>query len=162
MRNAIHALQEMRTPSLEGGSTHSNPNITRVPHSCSGNGMIARSTSHPPEMFCWNEPATPHHVVSCVDREIQTDFDAIHDFIVENPSRVLEILGLDPEIVKKRNRILNESDEAGKRNDWKNCPFFWETTDLSGPRTGSKLYETINQNADSKVIAIGKSNDEDA
>lgn len=165
----------MTTPSSGPGSghcsTHSNPNITRLPHSSSGNGMIARSTSHPPEMFCWNEPVTPHHLISYVDREIQTDFDIIHNFIVENPRRVLQILGLDPDVIfttfKKQDSITNvrEDDNNGglseKRNEWKSSsPFFYiETTDKTNRKNSTNLYEAINQNVDTNTLSRGKLNE---
>lgn len=170
MRNAIHALQEMTTPSSIVGSghcaAHSNPNITRIPHSSSGTGMIARSTSHPPEMFCWEEPTTPHHIISYVDREIQTDFDIIQNIVIENPRRVLEILGLDPDIIfsilNKNDKIKMNDDLQEKKDEWKACPFFWESSDISNKKNGSKLYEAINQNVDSNIIKLRKSPDEDS
>lgn len=147
----------MTTPSSGPGSghcsTHSNPNITRLPRSCSGNGMIARSTSHPPEMFCWNESVTPHHLISYVDREIQTDFDIIQNFIVENPRRVLQILGLDPDVIFttfKRQDTTNlcDDDNGGvseKKNHWKaaaSSPFHYiENTDKSNRRNSTNIYE---------------------
>lgn len=151
----------MTTPSSGAGSghcaTHSNPNITRLPHSCSGNGMIARSTSHPPEMFCWNEPVTQHHLISYVDREIQTDTDIMNNFIIENPRSVLEILGLDPDVIftmfKKTDWLKttttcneNESSDLNEKtnNEWlSSCPFYWDTSDkINGRRSSAKFYDT--------------------
>lgn len=79
VRNAIQALQEMTSPSSGPGSgAHSNPNITRIP--CS-NAVLARSTSHPPEIFCWDEPPSPRVykcLTSLVDQETQTETQVRH------------------------------------------------------------------------------------
>lgn len=79
VRNAIQALQEMTSPSSgpgSGFSAHSNPNIARIPCTNTSNGILARSTSHPPEIFCWDEPPSPgvyKCLTSLVDQETQTE-----------------------------------------------------------------------------------------
>nr|CAH7716343.1 unnamed protein product [Callosobruchus chinensis] len=86
-------------------SARSNPNIMApLP-----GGTLARSTSHPPEMFCWDAAAAAAPLITshspplyplrhCVDSETQTDSaGAIRQYVLDNPKVVLEILGLDPE-----------------------------------------------------------------
>ncbi|XP_074028423.1 eag-like K[+] channel isoform X2 [Leptinotarsa decemlineata] len=106
VRNAIQALQEMATPSPCSGSVtnytvHSNPNIAHLRHSTSRNGILARSSSHPPEMFCFEEPHPSNFpsLTKYMNSETQTESSnvLIRQFILENPRNVLEILGLDPE-----------------------------------------------------------------
>ncbi|KAL1498113.1 hypothetical protein ABEB36_008966 [Hypothenemus hampei] len=108
VRNAIQALHEMATPSSGHGSAHysahSNPNITEVHHS---SGVLARSNSHPPEMFCWDGAApSPSQIVSSVileDKHTQTDDDQLlRNFVQENPKFILELLGLDSENILSR------------------------------------------------------------
>ncbi|KAB0794660.1 hypothetical protein PPYR_11499 [Photinus pyralis] len=109
VRNAIQALQEMTTPTSETFKcypAHSNPNITRFPHNeTNSNGTLARSSSHPPEMFCWEDPIirrSPHHqdIASFFDATTQTDTDTLlYQYITDNPYKVLVMLGLDPDKV---------------------------------------------------------------
>lgn len=108
VRNAIQALQEMTTPSsctcsIANYSAHSNPNITAELQHPRG-VLLVRSSSQPPELFNWDAPPSPafHALKTYADCETQTDWtDAMHEYILENPKNVLEILGLDPE------KILN-------------------------------------------------------
>lgn len=110
MRNAIQALQEMTTPSSCGGSVHysvhSNPNLH---HSGSGNGILARSTSHPPEMFYWEDSSSPpltfRPFPNYVDKETQTDNELLRKFVIQNQKEVLKILGLDPKKILNRSSI---------------------------------------------------------
>ncbi|KAF5307673.1 hypothetical protein FQR65_LT06728 [Abscondita terminalis] len=108
VRNAIQALQEMTTPTADNFKcypAHSNPNIARYPHNNeNNNGILARSSSHPPEMFCWEDPIlnnTPQRcITSSVDETTQTDTDTLfYRYITENPRKVLIMLGLDPDMV---------------------------------------------------------------
>ncbi|KAG5895875.1 hypothetical protein JTB14_012258 [Gonioctena quinquepunctata] len=109
VRNAIQALQEMATPSSYSGSitnyAASNPNIAHLHHSSSGNGILARSSSHPPDMFYFDEPLCPSFptLTTYTDSETQTESSsaAVRQYILENPKSVLKILGLNPE------KILN-------------------------------------------------------
>ncbi|RZC37990.1 potassium voltage-gated channel subfamily H member 8, partial [Asbolus verrucosus] len=122
VRNAIQALQEMTTPSSCGGSVHysvhSNPNLH---HSGSGNGILARSTSHPPEMFYWEEsnspPLTFRPFPTYVDRDTQTDNELLRRYVTQNPRQILEMLGLDPDkILNKANMRKSHSipDDKGQ------------------------------------------------
>lgn len=70
----------MTSPSGSGQySAHSNPNITRIPCTNGSNAVLARSTSHPPEIFCWDQPPplSSSGVYKCltslVDQETQTE-----------------------------------------------------------------------------------------
>lgn len=104
VRNAMQALQEMATPHHTSAhySAHSNPNITDVHHS---SGVLARSTSHPPEMFCWDgKTQSPSKIVSMESKETQTDGnELLQHYVQENPKIILQILGLDAE--KLLNRV---------------------------------------------------------
>ncbi|CAH1375325.1 potassium voltage-gated channel subfamily H member 8 isoform X2 [Tenebrio molitor] len=111
VRNAIQALQEMTTPSSCGGSVHysvhSNPNLH---HTGSGNGILARSTSHPPEMFYWEESSSPPPLAfrpfpTFADKDTQTDDELIRRYVTRNPRKVLEMLGLDAEKILSKAKI---------------------------------------------------------
>ncbi|XP_077291084.1 eag-like K[+] channel [Arctopsyche grandis] len=106
VRNAIHALQEMTTP-MHWNAAHSNPNIQWT-HGAGGvlssGSTLARSSSHPPEMFCWEDERSGHQDSRCIktNRSTQTDIDdlyllpAVTQYISENPATVMLLLGLDP------------------------------------------------------------------
>lgn len=146
--------------------------------------MIARSSSHPPEMFCWDDPTSPH-LITLVDRGIQTEADIIHQYVAENPRKVLEMLGLDPDVItttfyksnikksatlpiqsstpsgnnnKKENRTRIEKDE------WKTCPFFWDTIDNSDNTSRTedypRIFETVNPNVENKLLALKNTSDQ--
>lgn len=102
VRNAMQALQEMATTPSHHYSAHSNPNITDVHHS---SAILARSTSHPPEMFCWDgKSQSPSKLVSMESKETQTDGEELlQHYVQENPKIILQILGLDAE--KLLNRV---------------------------------------------------------
>ncbi|XP_035742124.1 potassium voltage-gated channel subfamily H member 8-like isoform X2 [Vespa mandarinia] len=87
VRNAIHALQMLAY------SPQSNPNLPR-PIS-RGSGMLARSSSHPPDAICWNPPTR------LADATTQTDWpvDVFEVWVRGNPDRVLMILGLEPDLL---------------------------------------------------------------
>lgn len=105
--------------------THSNPNL---PHNCLDGTMIQRSSSHPPDMFCW-EPVEPQaKLTQVVDKDTQTTApaDLIEQFILQNPHRVLIILGLNPELIlrdsdsSRRCKVLNIP-QTESENNLKNC-----------------------------------------
>lgn len=155
-------------------SAHSNPNLTGVMRSSSSSGLIARSSSHPPEMFCWDE-AVPSHPIQCItavsDVETQTEVDILHQYVTQNPRKILEILGLNPDLItahlyksnmKKSKTVPNslmrsESYQFRRSNDKgssslekgesmmniRECSFFW---DPSNSRSGDdlKIFEAIN------------------
>lgn len=83
VRNAIQALQMLAC------SPQSNPNLP-TPAS-RGSGVLARSSSHPPDAICWNPPAR------LIDISTQTDWpvDLFEAWVRANPRRVLKILNLD-------------------------------------------------------------------
>lgn len=108
VRNAIQALQEMSSPSSMGGTSHgpypahSNPNIHRQPGSVP---ILERSSSQPPDMFCWEDSIQsipPHRITSCTETETQTDDtleQSIEHFVLQNPTKVLQMLGLTPDLL---------------------------------------------------------------
>ncbi|KAM0732719.1 Voltage-gated delayed rectifier potassium channel KCNH8 [Formica fusca] len=88
VRNAIQALQMLAC------SPQSNPNLpTPAASHCSG--VLARSSSHPPDAICWNPPAR------LIDMSTQTDWpvDLFETWVRANPRRALKALGLDPNVV---------------------------------------------------------------
>ncbi|XP_018311798.1 potassium voltage-gated channel subfamily H member 8 isoform X1 [Mycetomoellerius zeteki] len=88
VRNAIQALQMLAC------SPQSNPNLP-TPAASRGSGVLARSSSHPPDAICWNPPAR------LIDASTQTDWpvDLFETWVRANPHRALKALGLDPDIV---------------------------------------------------------------
>lgn len=74
-------------------SPQSNPNLP-TPAS-RGSGVLARSSSHPPDAICWNPPAR------LIDSATQTDWpcDLFEVWVRANPERVLRALHLDPDLV---------------------------------------------------------------
>ncbi|XP_060527733.1 potassium voltage-gated channel subfamily H member 8 isoform X2 [Cylas formicarius] len=109
VRNAIQALQEMATPTSTHGSVqysaHSNPNIADFRHSSS---TLARSNSHPPEIFCWEGPPIPsqnYAPITLVDKETQTEDEELKSFVQNNAKTVLEMLGLDPRKILNKNNL---------------------------------------------------------
>ncbi|XP_012214777.1 potassium voltage-gated channel subfamily H member 8 isoform X1 [Linepithema humile] len=88
VRNAIQALQMLAC------LPQSNPNLP-TPAAGRGSGVLARSSSHPPDAICWNPPAR------LIDVSTQTDWpvDLFETWARANPHRVLKALGLDPNIV---------------------------------------------------------------
>ncbi|XP_072743339.1 voltage-gated delayed rectifier potassium channel KCNH8 isoform X2 [Anoplolepis gracilipes] len=88
VRNAIQALQMLAC------SPQSNPNLP-TPAASRGSGVLARSSSHPPDAICWNPPAR------LIDVSTQTDWpvDLFEAWVRANPRRVLKVLGLDPNVV---------------------------------------------------------------
>ncbi|CAL1680333.1 unnamed protein product [Lasius platythorax] len=88
VRNAIQALQMLAC------SPQSNPNLP-TPAASRGSGVLARSSSHPPDAICWNPPAR------LIDVSTQTDWpvDLFETWVRANPRRALKALGLDPNVV---------------------------------------------------------------
>ncbi|XP_070164150.1 voltage-gated delayed rectifier potassium channel KCNH8 isoform X5 [Polyergus mexicanus] len=88
VRNAIQALQMLAC------SPQSNPNLP-TPAASHGSGVLARSSSHPPDAICWNPPAR------LIDVSTQTDWpvDLFEAWVRANPRRSLKALGLDPNVV---------------------------------------------------------------
>jgi len=75
-------------------SPQSNPNLP-TPAASRGSGVLARSSSHPPDAICWNPPAR------LIDASTQTDWpvDLFETWVRANPRRALKALGLDPDVV---------------------------------------------------------------
>ncbi|XP_043597780.1 potassium voltage-gated channel subfamily H member 8 isoform X1 [Bombus pyrosoma] len=90
VRNAIQALQILAC------SPQSNPNLP-TPAS-RGSGVLARSSSHPPDAICWDPPRRMS------DASTQTDWpvDMFESWIRANPQRVLRILELDPDTLLRQ------------------------------------------------------------
>ncbi|XP_011267428.1 potassium voltage-gated channel subfamily H member 8 [Camponotus floridanus] len=88
VRNAIQALQMLAC------SPQSNPNLP-TPAASRGSGVLARSSSHPPDAICWNPPER------LIDASTQTDWpvDLFEAWVRANPRRSLKALGLDPNVV---------------------------------------------------------------
>lgn len=90
MRNAIQALQILvRSP-------RSNPSLpTPVGHSNSEDRLLAKSSSYLPDGICWDPP------LRLTDVATQTDWpiDLLELWVRDNAIRVVNILGLDPDIL---------------------------------------------------------------
>lgn len=111
MRNAIQALQELATSNTAIGTryphplpAHSNPNIPDNSLKHCNTVMLPRSSSHPPEIFCWDnsEPLMGSNGNFTLDKESQTSLDLLEQYILQNPRRVLLILGLDADAILGR------------------------------------------------------------
>ncbi|XP_073944159.1 voltage-gated delayed rectifier potassium channel KCNH8-like isoform X5 [Choristoneura fumiferana] len=96
VRNAIQALQEMTAaPPAGWHAAHSNPNLQwNTPPN-----QLARSCSHPPDVFCWDQqerPITPDRPK--VHRSTQTEpfLHSVTQYIIEHPATVMLLLGLEP------------------------------------------------------------------
>lgn len=96
----------MTTP-MHWHAAHSNPNLQWTPGGgavTSSGTTLARSSSHPPEMFCWEDERLGHQESRCVkaNKSTQTEIDDIYllpvvtQYIAENPATVMLLLGLDP------------------------------------------------------------------
>ncbi|XP_013182489.1 PREDICTED: potassium voltage-gated channel subfamily H member 8-like isoform X6 [Papilio xuthus] len=94
VRNAIQALQEMTVPSGWHAAL-SNPNLQwNAPPN-----QLARSCSHPPDVFCWDQqerPVTPERPK--IHRSTQTEpfLHSVTQYIMEHPATVMLLLGIDP------------------------------------------------------------------
>ncbi|KAJ2952844.1 hypothetical protein O0L34_g7210 [Tuta absoluta] len=94
VRNAIQALQEMATGPAGWHAAHSNPNLQwNAPPN-----QLARSCSHPPDVFCWEQerPVTPERPK--MNRSTQTEplLHSVTQYIMEHPATVMLLLGIDP------------------------------------------------------------------
>lgn len=87
VRNAIQALQMLAC------SPQSNPNLP-TPAS-RGSGVLARSSSHPPDAICWDPPTRRCDASTQADLPIEL----FESWVRANPHTVLRILELDPETV---------------------------------------------------------------
>ena len=116
VRNAVQALQELATSSSVMGTrfpyplpAHSNPNLPDSSLKHCNMVMLPRSSSHPPEMFCSDnsEYVIGSSVTIRIDKETQTDepTDLFEQFVLQNPHRVLLILGLDPDSILGGRRV---------------------------------------------------------
>jgi hypothetical protein len=110
VRNAIQVLQELATSNSAMATrypyplpAHSNPNLPDNSLKQCNVMMLPRSSSHPPEIFCWenSEPVLGSNANFMLDKETQTDelVDLIEQYILQNPHRVLLILGLDADAI---------------------------------------------------------------
>ena len=90
MRNAIQALQILAC------SPQSNPNLP-TPAS-RGSGVLARSSSHPPDAICWDPPRR------MLDASTQIDWpvDLFESWVRANSQTVLRILDLDPDLLSRQ------------------------------------------------------------
>lgn len=118
VRNAINALQELATTTNTVATSnrfpfplpaHSNPNIPRV-RGNEGDSPLPRSSSHPPEMFCWEDDTDRGRLVSA---ETQTDvpMDYIQQFVLEN--RQLVLSWMDAKVC-----VFRETEQKKKSADW--------------------------------------------
>lgn len=80
---------------------HSNPNLPDNSLKQCNMVNLPRSSSHPPEMFCWDnsEHVLGSNVNFMLDKESQTSLDLLEQYILQNPRRVLLILGLDADAI---------------------------------------------------------------
>ncbi|KAI5720578.1 hypothetical protein M8J77_009037 [Diaphorina citri] len=129
VRNAIQALQELATTSSNVASNrypyplpaHSNPNLPHNTQCPQQRALLQRSSSHPPEMFCW-ESMDQERYAHCVSQSTQTDYpiDMFESFVKENKLRVLEWLGLKHNVYSKyrysANDVTMKSTPAGLSN----------------------------------------------
>ncbi|XP_008195772.2 potassium voltage-gated channel subfamily H member 8 isoform X1 [Tribolium castaneum] len=164
VRNAIQTLQEMTISSLYGGSVnysaHSNPNLH---HTGSGIGSLARSTSHPPEIFYWEDSSSPPLTFRpfsvFIDKETQTDDELLQIFVKQNELKFLKMLGLDHQIYlgktsirksysvpddKQLNiqnsccplRAVTVTDDNDEEKD-ETCPFLWNQNSNQSQLSGN-------------------------
>lgn len=90
IRDAIQPLQMLTC------SPRSNPNLPTPANR--GSGVLARSSSHPPDAICWNPPAR------LCDVSTQTEWpaDLFESWVRANPHRVLRILEIDPDVLLRQ------------------------------------------------------------
>ncbi|XP_053625531.1 potassium voltage-gated channel subfamily H member 8 isoform X7 [Plodia interpunctella] len=94
VRHAIQALQEMTGPPPGWHAAHSNPNLQwNAPPN-----QLARSCSHPPDVFCWEQerPVTPERPKTNKSTQTEPFLHCVTQYIVEHPATVMLLLGLDP------------------------------------------------------------------
>lgn len=126
----------MTTPSTFGSVSshypaHSNPNLQQFPtRKPILDGLLARSSSQPPDVFCWDESSIhseiseikPFKMIRTVeDANTQTDeFNTqyIEEYVLKNPRHILELLGLAPEsFVTTLPAKIDEEDEEEEEDD---------------------------------------------
>ncbi|PZC78570.1 hypothetical protein B5X24_HaOG202029 [Helicoverpa armigera] len=95
VRHAIQALQEMTAPT-GWHAAHSNPNLQwNAPPN-----QLARSCSHPPDVFCWDQqqerPLTPERPKAHKCTQTEPFLHLITQYIMEHPATVMLLLGIDP------------------------------------------------------------------
>lgn len=135
-------------------STHSNPNINRIHSNPSNNPVLARSSSHPPEMFYWDEPLSPPLIIvpQFCENSTQTDFnDLFRQYVLQNPCVVLEILGINPDVLgltKYKQKLLKSRSTPGVVD---NFYLRMESTTNCGS-DGDKELVMINENRSVRVM----------
>uniref|UniRef100_A0A1B6DT39 Potassium voltage-gated channel subfamily H member 8 n=1 Tax=Clastoptera arizonana TaxID=38151 RepID=A0A1B6DT39_9HEMI len=141
VRNAIQALQELATTSCTVARypyplpAHSNPNLPHSNPHLTNEGLL-RSSSHPPEMFCWD---TKGESEKLIDSQTQTDFpfDFIKKFVIENSEIVHQWLGLNSKFDDPKFNScshLNDSEKCVSSDQNKrNKPPDWMTMPLPPP-----------------------------
>ncbi|XP_062526598.1 potassium voltage-gated channel subfamily H member 8 isoform X3 [Bombyx mori] len=94
VRNAIQALQEMTGPA-GWHAAHSIPNLQwNAPPN-----QLARSCSHPPDVFCWDQqerPVTPERPKMHRSTQTEPFLHSVTQYIMEHPATVMLLLGIDP------------------------------------------------------------------
>ncbi|XP_050559068.1 potassium voltage-gated channel subfamily H member 8 isoform X2 [Spodoptera frugiperda] len=94
VRHAIQALQEMTAPT-GWHAAHSNPNLQwNAPPN-----QLARSCSHPPDVFCWDQqerPLTPERPKVHKTTQTEPFLHLVTQYIMEHPATVMLLLGIDP------------------------------------------------------------------
>ena len=114
---------------------HSNPNLPDKGSTV----LLQRSSSHPPEMFCWDNSEPIISFLS--DKQTQTDEHLLEQFILQNPRRILMILGLDADTILTKkvtttevtipaNSMRNHCGNNISSKDWISqpppAPSFWQ------------------------------------
>lgn len=131
VRNAINALQELATTSNTVANTnrfpfplpaHSNPNLGR------GNDMnvtLPRSSSHPPDMFCWEDDDTPEKKSTEAETQTEIPLEYFRQFVLDNQQMVLEWLNRQTSVTS-----VCETEQT-KPPDWLTNPLpppaYWNT-----------------------------------
>lgn len=154
----------MATSSSCGGSihysVHSNPNLN---HCGSGNEILARSTSHPPETFCWEESISPPLTFQpfpiYAEKETQTDNELLYRYVNQNSRTVLAMLGLNfDNIFNKRNikksySIASDRDQVHQSLQ-RNCLYLKDVT-LDIDHNNDDKDESCSFLWDNKFVDVG-------
>lgn len=113
--------------------THSNPNLPHFPCSASQTRKqslvehaLARSSSQPPDMFCWDDSPIHQpnlqfnlrnhllHLKTFESSDVDTQTDScldipskstIEQYVLQNPRHILELLGLNPDQLSQQNYL---------------------------------------------------------
>lgn len=102
VRNAIQALQELASSGQAisyANQAHSNPNLGGFGMFFRNITSLPRSSSHPPEMFCWGHHDEPRNDMETKSTQTDHPSDIFEQFVKDNPRRVLTILGLDADLI---------------------------------------------------------------